>query len=84
MDEVRIHDIGLPHRSDNPEAAPLTETNARSVVSIYRTSDGHDNCGGVYIDGDANEDCYVDLKDIKVMAGNWLKCNDIGEAYCIP
>ena len=84
MDEMRIHSIGLPWESDNPEAPPVTETNARSVVSIYRTSDGHVNCGGTYLPGDADEDCYVNLKDIKAMAGNWLKCNSIANPYCIP
>ena len=82
MDEIRIHSIGLPYASDAPEAAPLTETNARSVLSIYRTSDGHDNCGGMYMDGDADENCYVDLKDVKAMASNWLECNSIANPIC--
>jgi hypothetical protein len=81
MDEVRIHSIGLPHASDNPEAA-LTALTARSVISIYRTSCGHTNCGGVYIDGDANGDCYVNMDDVKLMAQHWLECNSIALERC--
>ncbi len=82
MDEIRIHSIGLPWQSDNPEAVPVTEINARSVVSIYRTSDGHVNCGGTYLPGDANEDCFVNMDDVKAMAGNWMECNSIAEPRC--
>jgi hypothetical protein len=87
MDEMRIHSIGLPHASDAPEAAPLDGNNARSVLSIYRTSGGHVSCadetGEGYFAGDVNEDCYVDLQDIKAMAQIWLDCNDIGNENCI-
>jgi hypothetical protein len=85
MDEVRIHDIGLPHASDDPgypEAAPLHAIKARSVRAIYRTSGGHVSCGGNYLEGDANEDCYVDLGDVKTMAQMWLECNSISEERC--
>jgi hypothetical protein len=88
IDEARIHDIGLPYASDKPEAAPLTPLNARSVLSIYRTSGGHVSCadenGDGYYNGDVNKDCYVDLKDIKAIAEIWLDCNDIGNENCIP
>ena len=82
MDEIRIHSIGLPHASDSPEAAPLDGNNARSVRSIYRTSNGHPNCGTNYLDGDANEDCYVNLVDVEIMAQTWLECNSISEGRC--
>jgi hypothetical protein len=82
LDEIRIHDIGLPHRSDAPEDGAIDGDNARSVLSIYRSTNGHKSCvdenGDTYLVGDVNEDCYVDMKDVKQMAQEWLECNDIG------
>ena len=85
MDEIRIHSIGLPWRSDNPgnpEAGPVTETNARSVISIYRSSDGHLNCGGLFLPGDLDESCYVDMADARIMAEEWLDCSSIDRERC--
>ncbi len=31
---------------------------------------------GVYFQADLNEDCYVNLDDVALLAGDWLKCND--------
>lgn len=31
---------------------------------------------GIYFQTDINEDCYVNLEDIAILAGDWLKCND--------
>ena len=35
-------------------------------------------CGedGIYLEGDINEDCYVDGKDMAELASQWLKCTD--------
>jgi hypothetical protein len=85
MDEIRIHSIGLPWRSDdpgNPEAGTPDMTTARSVVSIYRASDGHENCGGNYLPGDIDENCYVELADVKLMAQEWLDCSSIDRERC--
>ena len=85
MDEIRIHSIGLPWRSDNPgnpESGTPDMTTARSVVSIYRASDGHENCGGNYLPGDVDESCYVDLADVKLMAEEWLDCSSIDRERC--
>jgi len=38
--------------------------------------------GMEYMGSDVNKDCYVDLDDIKMMAGNWLECNVPGMAGC--
>ena len=82
MDEVRIYSIGLPHRSDAPEAAPVTPHNARSVVSLFRASCPHDNCGGRYSPGDMDQNCYIDLADVLYLANRWTDCSDIGNVYC--
>ena len=79
MDEIRIYKYGLPHRSDAPEASGGYP---RSVVSLYREDDGPTNCGGVYLAGDANEDCYVGFEDVVVMAQGWLDCNSIARERC--
>jgi len=41
-----------------------------------------DNCGLSYMDGDVNEDCYVNFADFAEMAENWLKCNDESNPQC--
>ncbi len=41
-----------------------------------RGSCGDDNHS--YPDGDVNYDCYVNLIDFAIMAGNWLNCTDPG------
>jgi len=35
-----------------------------------------------YPDGDVNQDCVVDFKDIKVLGENWLTCTLIEQADC--
>jgi hypothetical protein len=41
-----------------------------------------DNCRLSYMDGDVNEDCYVNFADFAEMAENWLKCNDVSNPQC--
>jgi hypothetical protein len=81
MDDVRIHSIGLPWKSVAAEGT-LDDNTARSIVSIYRETGGHLNCGGNYLPGDANEDCYVNILDVKMMAEEWLDCSSIDRANC--
>jgi hypothetical protein len=81
MDEVRIHSVGLPYISDSPEAEPVTADNARSILSIYQVHCGHQNCG-VKLAGDVNQDCYVNIADLAVMAENWTHCSNIADEMC--
>jgi hypothetical protein len=37
---------------------------------------------GVYIDGDLNKDCYVNLEDFAMLMQDWLKCSDPQNAEC--
>ena len=34
------------------------------------------------IRGDVNEDCYIDLLDVRAMVANWLKYTDPWNGYC--
>jgi hypothetical protein len=81
MDEVRIYSIGLPWTSNAAEGS-LDDNTARSIVSIYRETDGPTNCGGAYLPGDANEDCFTNILDIKLIAEYWLDCSSIDRANC--
>ena len=38
---------------------------------------------GVYYPGDINQDCYVNLDDLAILAQNWLLCNDPEDLECI-
>ena len=38
--------------------------------------------GTVYLPGDLNRDCYVNLEDLEILALEWLKCTDILLADC--
>ena len=37
---------------------------------------------GEYIDGDANLDCRIDLRDIAIIASHWLECNLVPAEAC--
>gem|GEM_PF-1083039 len=66
IDEVRIYEIGLPYDR---------------VVELFRADGGKNSCPE-NLPGDINEDCYIDLFDLAVMASNWLQCNDVGNPLC--
>ena len=38
--------------------------------------------GTWYVSGDINKDCRVDLKDMAILAGTWLRCTDPQDANC--
>ncbi len=38
----------------------------------------------IYLDGDLNRDCRIDLSDFSVLVLDWLKCTDPGKAACYP
>jgi hypothetical protein len=44
-----------------------------------------DVCGAlgmVYLEGDVNKDCYVNMLDIAVLGEDWLKCSDPANSSC--
>ncbi len=47
---------------------------------VWRFTTGTPQCE-YELDGDANGDCVVDLRDFAIMAGNWLVCN-LTNGYC--
>jgi len=38
--------------------------------------------GTIYLVGDLNHDCYIDLKDISILAESWLSCTDPADPTC--
>ena len=42
------------------------------------------DAGTVYLGGDLNEDCYLDLADFSALAVEWLHCTDPAETECDP
>ncbi len=38
--------------------------------------------GGIYLKGDLNQDCYVNLEDFALLTRDWLQCNDPLDANC--
>ena len=38
--------------------------------------------GTVYLNGDINEDCYVDFKDVAELTNDWVKCTDPNNTDC--
>ncbi|MFA5293337.1 MAG: LamG-like jellyroll fold domain-containing protein [Phycisphaerae bacterium] len=61
IDQVRIHNVGLP----------------QAKIREQYVADGGTTICPEYLAGDINNDCYIDFKDVAVLAENWLKCNDI-------
>ena len=74
IDQVRIFDAPVPWRADH-DGTP-------GIVEMYRADDGHTSCGGVYVPGDQDHNCAVDLVDFAILASDWLDCNDVATADC--
>jgi hypothetical protein len=74
IDQVRIFSAAVPSRSEH--------TGTPGIVEMYRADGGHDNCGGVYLPGDVDEDCYITLVDLALLSTRWLDCNDIANVDC--
>jgi hypothetical protein len=67
IDEVRIYEIGLP---------------ADMVLDQFIADGGHDSCGGNYLPGDLNKDCYITFADFAEFANSWLDCTDVTNSRC--
>jgi hypothetical protein len=69
IDEVRIYDDALT---------------AAEIQVLYREFDDiSDLCGSMgYLPGDLNYDCRVDLKDMAILASEWLRCTQPEDAMC--
>ncbi|MBN1756458.1 CotH kinase family protein [bacterium] len=37
---------------------------------------------GIYLDGDVNKDCIINLQDFTIIANDWLLCNDPADSNC--
>jgi hypothetical protein len=67
IDEVRLYEIGLT---------------ADMVIDQYVADGGPTSCGGNYLPGDFNKDCYVTFADFAQFAEDWLGCTDITNERC--
>jgi hypothetical protein len=70
VDEVRLYSICLP---------------ADKVLDLYVADGGQvvipTGCD-YYIAGDLSQDCYVNLDDFRIIAANWLDCNEKSDPNC--
>jgi len=37
---------------------------------------------GIYLDGDLNQDCVINLQDMAILASDWFLCNDPADSNC--
>ena len=54
-------------------------------VHVYRIDpDYQRQCGdeGTYIHGDLNNDCYINIQDVCIIASQWLWCSDPSDSSC--
>ena len=89
IDDIRVYSYAIP--------LTKAEGGDDSIEGLYDM--GLPLCYGDFLDGDFNEDCYIDLLDFGVlstdwmngyslddlaaMAGNWLSCNHPLDPACI-
>jgi len=66
----------------NPHATALF--NGLSLVDITVTDDYNCEVQNEFRDADINHDCYVNLADLALLAGDWLQCNDPEGPGCTP
>jgi concanavalin A-like lectin/glucanase superfamily protein len=74
----------LDHVSVYDEALSQLEVALLAVSAEVEMEDCILNIPGVPIVGDLNNDCYVDLLDFGIQAGNWLECTDLNNPTCWP
>ena len=88
IDDVRVYSYAIP--------LTKAEGGNDSIEGLYDM--GLPLCYGNFLDGDFNEDCYIDLLDFGVLstdwmdgyslddlaalAGNWLRCNNPLDQEC--
>ncbi len=69
----------------------LTDTSTDGTWNVNQTSSwntfrfiAEDGCGAYgFAEADLNKDCVVDLKDLAILAANWLVCTDPMDENCI-
>jgi cellulose/xylan binding protein with CBM9 domain/concanavalin A-like lectin/glucanase superfamily protein len=72
LDHVRVQDRAL---------SPL-EVAQMAVADMVAMEDCILTIPGTQIPGDLNEDCYVDIRDLKILLANWLICHDLNNPTC--
>ena len=68
------------------EVSLLLTTGPASQVLEVEVHVDYMNCGDElnlpFFAGDINKDCYVDLLDLAILAGNWQKCSESLDTNC--
>jgi len=88
-----FHELTLPLDGDETGIDEVLFTIARysASSSVYVDVDDFvggaivENCGDdgtVYLPGDFNQDCQVNMDDLAILASNWLGCNDPMNVDC--
>ncbi len=78
------HQATITHSASSSDPLYNNISVASVVVSV---SDNESWCGDastIYLPGDINQDCYVNLADIAMFALDWLKCTNSEDPDCYP
>jgi hypothetical protein len=82
---VNFSDYAIPisqwHKCNDPNNPDCGHT------GLPNPNQPSSSCHGIWQSGfgmeaDLNHDCYVDIKDLVVFAGDWLRCNNPNDSYC--
>jgi len=74
IDQVRIFDAAIPLWAQHPETP--------GIVKMFRADGGNHSCGGQYLPGDHDQNCYVDLGDFALVALEFLSCYNSNDPAC--
>ena len=80
-----VADVSIGHGGSNDYTPGWQHVGWDDIAITVTSEGGAPGCGEpgtVYYDGDLNQDCYVNLLDFGVMAGEWMHCSDPCEVGC--
>ncbi|MCK5000017.1 MAG: exo-alpha-sialidase, partial [Anaerohalosphaera sp.] len=79
-----------PHQAMITHSSFSNDPNFNNIPIVPVVVDVNDNepyCGDentIYLLGDVNEDCYINLVDFSIIAKEWLACTDPSLEECYP
>ena len=68
--------------SDDPSYAVFGLNDVSVAIADNEPYCGDENT--IYLPGDLNTDCYVNLLDIAILALEWMQCTDPADPLCTP
>ena len=88
-DYQQVENLWVQVRMDAPAGTPnallpMARTILVSAELVAAPAHTCDDEGTVFWAADLNQDCYVGLLDLGVLAGQWLSCTDPTEPACGP